>query len=88
MSSMRNRGQKPVTVTKSFSPIKRVERGIPDLTRVFLFVRASGRCEFDGCPRYLMGHPVTLTEGNFAQVANVVAFRPEGTRGRTRLRPK
>jgi hypothetical protein len=35
-----------------------------------------------------MEHPVTLTEGNFAQVAHIVAFRPDGPRGRARLRPK
>jgi hypothetical protein len=68
------------------SPVVQV-RGIPDLTRLLLFVRAGGRCEFDGCPRYLMEHPVTLTEGNFAQVAHIVAFRPDGPRGRAGRRP-
>lgn len=63
-------------------------RRIPDLTRLVLFVRAGGRCEFDGCPRYLMEHPVTLTEGNFAQVAHVVAFRTDGPRGHLRSRPR
>jgi len=72
----------------SVSPVIRVGRGIPGLTRLVLFVRAGGRCEFDGCPRYLIEHPVTLTEGNFAQVAHIVAFRPDGPRGRVRLRPK
>ena len=71
----------------SLSPVVQVRR-IPDLTRLLLFVRAGGRCEFDGCPRYLMEHPVTLTEGNFAQVAHVVAFRRDGPRGRVRSRPK
>lgn len=85
---MKSQRQKPSSVAESLSPIIRVRRGIPDLTRLLLFVRAGGRCEFDGCPRYLMEHPVTLTEGNFAQVAHVVAFRPGGPRGRTRLRPK
>src|SRR5882724_9224696 len=69
------------------SPVVQVRR-ILDLTRLLLFVRAGGRCEFDGCPRYLMEHPVTLTEGNFAQVAHVVAFRRDGPRGRVRSRPK
>jgi hypothetical protein len=71
----------------SLSPVVQLRR-IPDLTRLLLFVRAGGRCEFDGCPRYLMEHPVTLTEGNFAQMAHIVAFRTDGPRGRVRSRPK
>jgi hypothetical protein len=63
-------------------------RRIAVLTRLVLFVRAGGRCEFDGCLRYLVEHPVTLTEGNFAQVAHIVAFRIEGPRGRARSRPR
>lgn len=81
------RGRKIASVSEPLSPVVEV-RQIPTLTRLFLFVRAAGRCEFDGCPRYLIEHPVTLTEGNFAQIAHVVAFRPEGPRGRTELRPK
>jgi hypothetical protein len=87
MKSITMRKQNPSKPARSSSPVIRVRR-IPDLTRLLLFVRAGGRCEFDGCPRYLMEHPVTLTEGNFAQVAHIVAFRPEGPRGRTRLRPR
>jgi SMODS-associated and fused to various effectors sensor domain len=51
-------------------------------------VRAGGRCEFDGCNRYLIAHPLTLTEGNFAQVAHIVAFRPDGPRGKAGIRPR
>jgi hypothetical protein len=61
-------------------------RNIPALVRLVLFVRAGGRCEFDGCNRYLLEHPVTLTEGNFAEVAHVVAFKPDGPRGNQRPR--
>lgn len=67
------------------SPVVRA-RGIRDLTRLALFVRAGGRCEFDGCNRYLLEHHVTLAEGNFGQMAHIVAFRQEGPRGRG-LRP-
>lgn len=63
-------------------------RNIPSLVRLVLFVRAGGRCEFDGCNRYLLEHPVTLTEGNFSEVAHVVAFKPDGPRGKEDLRPK
>jgi hypothetical protein len=84
---MRSRQEK-ASAAGSLSPVIRVRRGIPELTRILLFVRAGGRCEFDGCPRYLMEHHVTLTEGNFAQAAHIVAFRREGPRGGTSLRPK
>jgi hypothetical protein len=53
-----------------------------------LFVRAGGRCEFDGCNTYLLEHHLTLTDGNFAEIAHVVAFKPDGPRGREGSRPE
>jgi hypothetical protein len=50
-------------------------------TRVLLFTLAGGRCEFDKCNRYLLAHHVTHREGNFADMAHIVAFRPQGPRG-------
>jgi SMODS-associated and fused to various effectors sensor domain len=79
-------GENISKAAEQLSPVVQV-RQIPPLTRLLLFVRAGGRCEFDGCTRYLIEHPVTLTEGNFAQIAHIVAFRPDGPRGRTKLRP-
>ena len=64
-----------------------VTRKIPPITRLALFVRAGGRCQFDGCNRFLLEHPLTLTEGNFAQTAHIVAFSREGPRGRVLLGP-
>ena len=70
------------------SPVVSVQaRNIPPLVRLQLFVRAGGRCEFDGCNKYLLEHPLTLTEGNFAEVAHVVAFKPDGPRGKAGVRP-
>jgi HNH endonuclease len=69
------------------SPVRQV-RAIPPLVRLFLFVQAGGRCEFDGCNKYLLEHHVTLREGNFAEVAHIVAFQPEGPRGRAGQRPR
>jgi hypothetical protein len=69
------------------SPVIHVRRGIKDLTRLLLFVRAGGRCEFDGHNHYLLEHPLTLTPGNFAQMAHIVAFKEDGPRGRSALRP-
>lgn len=62
------------------SPV--VSRQIGGFDRVNLFVRAGGRCEFDGCNEFLLEHHVTLTEGNFAQFAHIVAFSEAGPRGR------
>lgn len=75
------------TKAATASPVIRVSRGIRDLTRLILFVRAGGRCEFDGCNEYLLQHPLTLTPGNFAQMAHIVAFREDGPRGKSPLRP-
>lgn len=65
----------------------RPARRVPPLTRLILFVSAGGRCEFDGCNKYLLEHHVTLTAGNFAEMAHIVAFREDGPRGRSDARP-
>lgn len=71
------------------SPVSRVlSRRISPLTRLLLFVRAGGRCEFDGHNKYLLRHSLTLTEGNFAQMAHIVAFSPQGPRGTKRRSAK
>ncbi len=72
--------------SQSFSPV--ILRKPRDLVRLLLFVQGGGICEFDGCNRYLMEHHVTLTEGNFAQMAHIVAFRKAGPRGETGARPE
>src|SRR3984957_7795550 len=80
---------KTVSVAKSAaaSPVIRVRRGIRDLTRLLLVVRAGGRCEFGDHNEYLLQHPLTLTSGNFAQMAHIVAFKEDGPRGKSSLRP-
>lgn len=67
--------------------VVKLVRAIPPLTRLVLLVRAGGHCEFDGCDRYLLEHHVTLTEGNFSELAHIVAFQPGGPRGRSGKRP-
>ena len=62
-------------------------RKIDQLVRVLLFVRSAGRCEFDGCNEDLLQHPVTLKEGNFAEMAHIVAFKKAGPRGDEGERP-
>jgi hypothetical protein len=86
----KRRGQSPSETPGTASTVSSVipvSRGIRDLTRLLLFVRAGGRCEFDGCNDYLLEHPLTLTSGNFAQMAHIVAFREEGPRGKSAVRP-
>jgi hypothetical protein len=77
---------KPSLDPQSTAPIF-TARGVKPLTRLLLFVRAGGHCEFDGCNRYLLEHHVTLTEGVFAEMAHIVAFKPDGPRGRSGARP-
>ena len=82
--------EKPARATgmkrAAHSPVV-VARKIPGLVRLQLFVRAGGRCQFDGCNEYLLENALTLTLGNFAQVAHVVAFSQDGPRGRSGPRP-
>jgi len=68
--------------TRPQSPIVTPTRRIPEWSRITLFTRAGGRCEFDGCNKYLLEHHVTLTEGNFSQFAHIVAFSEDGPRGK------
>jgi hypothetical protein len=65
----------------SQSPVVPARR-VAELTRLLLFVRAGGQCEFDDCKTYLLEHHVTLTEGVFGEMAHVVAFKPDGPRGK------
>lgn len=85
-------GSKAVTLTDempgSTSPIEDVtSRNISDKIRLHLFVVAGGHCEFTGCNDYLIEHHLTLTPGNFAQAAHIVAFKEKGPRGNAPDRP-
>ena len=77
MSTAKN---KPI-VAPSDPPVFKPSRNIPKQTTLFLYVRAAGRCEFDGCNRYLLEHHVTKAPGNFAEQAHIWAFSPKGPRG-------
>lgn len=65
-----------------------VTRKVTEPTRLLLYVRAGGRCQFDGCNKLLLEHPLTLTMGNFAQMAHIVAFSRMGPRGGASSRPE
>ena len=70
----------------SASPIL-AARHIPWRTKLLLWVRAGGRCEFDGCNEYLLKHHVTLDEVNLGELAHIVAFKSDGPRGEDGERP-
>ncbi len=61
-------------------------RNIGDKTRLQLYVRAGGRCEFNACNRYLMEHHLTKIPGNSGQMAHIVAFSERGARGQSHRR--
>src|SRR4051794_5524465 len=63
------------------SPIYKPGRAISRWTQTLLFTRAGGRCEFDGCSRYLLEHHLTFGDGNFAEAAHIVAYSINGPRG-------
>lgn len=73
------RAQGPKTLTRLR------HRDVGPTTRVLLFAMAGGRCEFDGCCRYLLEHHLTKTAGNFAAIAHICAFSAKGPRASKRL---
>lgn len=68
------------------SPIRK-SRDTKPATKILLATHAGGRCEFNGCNEYLFEDPLTLHGGNFSERAHIVAFSPDGPRGRDRSRP-
>lgn len=67
--------------------VKVPSRDINDKIKLLLYVHAGGRCEFKGCNLYLVRHPLTHDDGNFAQMAHIVAFKDDGPRGKDTNRP-
>ena len=55
---------------------------VSDKTRLILWTRAAGRCQYEGCNKSLLGDIISGAEGlNTAYVAHIVARAPEGPRG-------
>jgi len=69
------------------SPVE-IARNVPERTRFALVARAGGRCEFDGCNRFILEHPVTHQPGLFADIGHIVAFKMDGPRGERSTRPE
>lgn len=72
---------------ESLAPVRQA-RGISPMSRLFLYVHAAGRCEFDGCNEYLLEHYPTGTAGNFGGQAHIFAFNEAGPRGAECGRPE
>lgn len=73
---------------KKFIKVKGEKRpNIPTLTQLRLWVLAGGRCEFPGCNQPLLKDNLTLNEGNYANIAHIVAWTPGGPRGDEKLSP-
>ncbi|MGH9766472.1 MAG: SAVED domain-containing protein [Blastocatellia bacterium] len=88
MGGKKTTGRKKGLAQTVRSPVTQVpSRAIDPLKRLLLCVRAGGRCEFDGCNAYLFRHHVTLKEANFSEAAHIVAFKPDGPRGKSGRRP-
>jgi SMODS-associated and fused to various effectors sensor domain/HNH endonuclease len=87
MPKRKSQRRRSVTLVGPVMPAVVSVRAVSKLNQLLLFVRAGGRCEFDGCNRDVLRHHLTLTEGNFAQVAHIVAFRQAGPRGNDSKRP-
>lgn len=56
-------------------------KNIPDTVKLKLWVKSAGRCEFKGCNTPVWHNGLTLSEGNFAQVAHIIGSSLEGPRG-------
>jgi len=69
------------------SPLKKPKRKPSPRTTLFLYVRAGGRCEFDGCNEYLLEHDPTETPGNFGEQAHIWGFKEKAARGAAPGRP-
>jgi len=76
-------GQSKATAAK----VKGKGRGYPralssnDPVILELWVRAGGRCEFHGCPDYLLQDKLTTNSAKLADIAHIVARSKKGPRG-------
>ena len=67
------------TKKKSKSEIN--DRTVPQHTRLKLWVKAAGRCEFHGCNEPVWRNNLTLSDGNFGEVAHIIGSSEDGPRG-------
>ncbi|MCC5654751.1 SAVED domain-containing protein [Nostoc sp. XA013] len=56
-------------------------KSIPEAVKLQLWVKSAGRCEFKGCNIPVWRNDLTLSEGNFSQVAHIIGSSKDGPRG-------
>lgn len=54
---------------------------IPEEVRRLLWLKAAGRCEFEGCNKILYEGEITKEYGNFGELCHVIGDSPHGPRG-------
>lgn len=54
---------------------------IPENIKLELWVKSAGRCEFNACNQPVWYNGLTLSEGNFAEVAHIIGSSKKGPRG-------
>ena len=57
------------------------DRTLPQHTRLKLWVKAAGRCQFHGCNEPVWRNNLTLSDGNFGEVAHIIPVSEGGPRG-------
>ena len=68
--------------TPAASPKKSRTNALSLLTRMILWAKAAGRCQYSGCNKSLIGDLISGAEDkNFGFVAHIVADTPTGPRG-------
>ena len=60
---------------------KITRKNVPLHTKLKLFGRSAGRCEFSGCNKLVWRNDLTLTDGNFGEVVHIIAASEDGPRG-------
>lgn len=60
---------------------KNNRKKIPETTKLQLWVAAAGRCEFKGCNEQVWRNGLTLSAGNFSEVAHIIGSSKDGPRG-------
>lgn len=67
--------------TRSNAKPKITRKNVPLHTKLKLFGKSAGRCEFSGCNKLVWRNDLTLTDGNFGEVAHIIAASQDGPRG-------
>ena len=87
MDKIKKNPKKKQVSSEDSAVVEKTSRDIGHPIKLLLYVHAGGRCEFQGCNKYLVKHPLTHDAGNYAQMAHIVAFKERGSRGSEGERP-